>query len=144
MAVRGGEGPVERDSPAVHQARPLHSTLAAADQGPPTPGALVMHPSIEMASSDSPTIRSYASKKVILSRSTTPNAIHSSHQLRIVVAEQLLSAIDSYAHPNRNTCNNFSKTRRSGHPRPAATQRIDNRPYGQQRGEPVPQRGHQP
>ena len=47
------------------------------------------------------------------SRAKIPAAIHSSRRCRIVVAEQVQSAMDSYEQPNRKTWTSFSKMTRS-------------------------------
>lgn len=53
-----------------------------------------------------------------------PCPIHSSRRLRIVVAEQELSAILTYAAPSTSTCTSLSKHDPVRHPRSVATQRV--------------------
>jgi hypothetical protein len=52
-----------------------------------------MEPSMAIWSSTSPTMRSYDSSAICLRRAKTPSRIHSSRRLRMVVAEQVVSAI---------------------------------------------------
>jgi hypothetical protein len=61
--------------------------------GSPPPVASVVEPSMAIRASPSPTIRSQDWYALCLSRAKTPRAIHSSRRLRMMVAEQVASAI---------------------------------------------------
>ncbi|MDQ0681722.1 hypothetical protein QFZ56_000685 [Streptomyces achromogenes] len=58
-------------------------------------------------------MRWYASRAMCRSRAKTPSRIHSSRRLRIVVAEQVVSARASQEQPKRRSCSGLSKMIRS-------------------------------
>lgn len=58
-------------------------------------------------------MRSQDSRAICFSRAKIPVLIHSSRRSRIVVAEQVQSAIASCEQPNRRTCTSSSKIIRS-------------------------------
>lgn len=113
MAVGRGYDATARYSLTICHAGSLQAELVPVDRERPAawppPRALVMQPSMAISSSTRPTMRSYASRTISLSWAKTPSLIHSSRRFRMVVAEQVVSAMAWFEQPNRRTCRSLSK-----------------------------------